>query len=155
MTEVTIDQRNQWQSVRDGINLNDPYSEDYAKKGLASRVLQPSFRILIQPELRYDTHTEFDQEFWNWFKTTSSEPFLGQYYELREYQPTASAAVRFSKHGNGGWDRYIALHRNRTLEVELGSGGAQDLQDSRCFRLINMVGSSWRYLILYGRVIDK
>ncbi len=140
----TLDrQRRWWHRARVPLRLVDPDADDFASGGLASRVSQPSVRLLLLPADPEAWLLDFDSTFWGWWSQDSDDPTTGQPTRWGyENLPTASAALRAVVVEESHLARYVALYRNGALEFELGEDGTYSFRDGslRVFNLIIIVG---------------
>jgi hypothetical protein len=139
----TVDrQRQRWHRSRIPLHLVDPDADDFSSGGLASRVGEPTVRLLLLPADPDAWLVDFDPEFWAWWRQHCDDPSTGQsapwgYDNL----PTEFAALRTTTVENGRLAGYLALHRSGALEFELGEHGAyvHPHGNLRVFRLTRIV----------------
>jgi hypothetical protein len=148
--------RARWRRAREHLHLVDPEAEDFATRGLARLVDEPSVRLLILPADPEITLIEFDDEIWSWWLQERPHPVRGGRTTWGPFhRSTSNAAVTFNCHREDGWDNYLALHRNGGLEMELGSDGAHQRNELRTFFRIDTVEHIWFALNLYGEIVER
>ena len=136
-------QRRRWLQARLPLRLVDPDVDDFSTGGLASRVSQPSVRLLLLPADPEAWLVDFDSDFWAWWAQDGEDPTTGRPTQWGyENLPTDAAALRTVTVEKGLLARYLALHRSGALELELGEHGAHSYpgSDQRIFDLIITVG---------------
>lgn len=141
--EAVDRQRRRWLQTRAPLHLIDPDAEDFSTGGLASRVSQPSVRLLLLPADPEAWLVDFDAEFWAWWKQDCDDPTTGQPARWGyDSVVSDSAALRTVFVEEGRLARYLALHRSGALELELGEHGVHTPSGStlRIFNLIMTVG---------------
>lgn len=132
--------RKRWREKGRALGLPDADDPQRAPKGLPSRVVELSTRIVTLPGDPFDTRLSFDDGFRAWWERDRPAPF-----EVRigwnHHVPTLDAAV-WVERGSQGWNSYLALHRHGGIEI--GSNDTYTLRSgSRAFRLIRIVGLLW------------
>jgi hypothetical protein len=140
-------QRRLWLQARALLRLVDPDADDFSTGGLASRVNDPTVRLLLLPADPDAWLIDFDAAFWAWWTQDGEDPITGEptrwgYQSL----PTDSAGLQAVIVDQGRLTRYLAVHRNGALEFELRDHGAHTYQTAgmktalRVFRLMTIVG---------------
>jgi hypothetical protein len=145
--------RARWRRWREGEQLLDPRSDEFARGGLARLIEDRAPRLLILPA-DPDLHlVDLDDELWEWWGSEYEDPASGGRTNWgATKRPAAGAAVFGTDYGQGGWSRYLALHRNGGLEVGFGRDGTFVHRDRRYFLLATLVGRSWAAFARYGDV---
>lgn len=132
--------RARWRRARQPLLLLDPHVDGFATGQLASRVGEPSVRLLVLPPDPEDVRVSFDEDFWAWWREERRDPSSGCTMNWWPFdEPTSSAAVSFVTRREGVWDSYLALHRNGGLETELGRECTYQVGGRRAFRLLFII----------------
>jgi hypothetical protein len=145
--EAVDRQRRLWLQARAPLRLVDPDADDFSTGGLASRVNEPTVRLLLLPADPDAWLIDFDAAFWAWWTQDGEDPITGEPTQWG-YQslPTDSAGLQAVIVDQGRLTRYLAVHRKGALEFELGDHGAHTYQTAgmktalRVFRLMTIVG---------------
>ncbi len=130
---------------------------DFARRGLANRVQELAFRLLILP---YDPDVErFESEdaATHLMDHQNMEIGNGTIHFGTKVVPTAHATALVSQSGDDmPWGRYVAIHRNGA--IELGLSDRFRVQTSQCevvtklVRLVTNASFTWATLELARRI---
>ncbi|HEX5324626.1 MAG TPA: hypothetical protein VFW40_12625 [Capsulimonadaceae bacterium] len=146
-------QRARWHRYREGLQLDNPLSTTFAHAGLGQRVEMPSLRLLILHSDLDGVFLDFNQEFWNWWRSERIDPLAECTDQwLQHTMPTAAAAIRFLKASDDKWMHYMALGRNGSFEMELGEGAAFERSNRRNFNLTYSIGRVWYAFSVFSDV---
>lgn len=124
--------------------------DDFALRGLASRLRTPAVRILLLPGDPEAERIAIDDDLWAWVKNFSVVEADGRNVSLGAQEvPSAHAAALVDSHGSyKPWNSYTAIHRSGALECGLGDNAVRERKDEkgnvvRVFNLITVVVRTW------------
>jgi hypothetical protein len=143
--------RDRWRTYRRALGVVADASE-FAMGGLAQRVRDPQFRLVVLPEDPHRDLITFDDEFWGVWMEDRAPPFSTRFDWGHEKSPSANAAIRGEK-SDGQWTRILAAHRHGGVEV-IGSY-SWVVEDVRFYALTSIVATIWTALDVQTRLAAK
>jgi hypothetical protein len=150
LTDVEL-RRERWRRYRRGFRLDDPESPAFGLGGLARRVRDPRYRLLVLPDDPEANRITFDGVFWEFWMRNHTPPFDAKLNWGHEKTPTLRAALR-GETRDGQWTRLIAAHRHGGLEVI--APHAWDGPRGRVFQLIPMVAVTGGALRIQQELVE-
>jgi hypothetical protein len=137
--------RARWRRALERHALDDPRRDDFATGGLASRLDDNTFQILLLPADPETVTVTIDDKFWAWFEARRTTEVFGRPVRFgAQRRPTAHAAAFVDTYGGGHpWNHYLAIHRSGAMEMGMGTRGGwerddRDGQRRRVFHLISI-----------------
>jgi hypothetical protein len=149
-------QRARWRRYRAAQRLTDEDGDEFALGGLARHVDRLDLRLLFLPRDPVADTVPLDSETLGWLKEPRPTPYGGPAPQWgRHDRSTSSALVIYDQYrDDGGWERYLALHRHGG--IELGSGGlTYEVGDRTIFPLWHIVGIAWTAAALQSEVAER
>jgi hypothetical protein len=164
MTDEERDrQRARWDRALAIEGLDDVHRQDFSDRGLHTKLVRPSARLLLLPPDPRAAPVRFDESFWAWFEDLGSADLGGGRAVRigRNYRPTPNAAViTYEPGGYEKWSSYFAVHRSGAVECGLGDRAVWERKDDdgnviRTFGLTPIVGHAWALLVNAARVAER
>jgi hypothetical protein len=149
-------QRLRWRRYRAAHRLTDKDGDEFALGGLARHVDRLDLRLLFLPSDPDADTVPLDSETLDWLKEPRPAPYGGPDPQWgRHDRGTSSALVIYDQYrDDGGWERYLALHRHGG--IELGFGGlTYEVGDRRIYPLRHIVGIAWTAAVLQSEVAER
>jgi hypothetical protein len=133
-------------------DLDDP---DFALGTLGARVRDLRCRFLVLPEDPESARAQFDEDFWNWWRTQAPRSHKGTSPYGNEFGASAWGAVWYQTSGDESWDSYLCLSQSGALDVGIGHSAVYKRGDMTVFRLLAIIGRLWTALNSYQIMIER
>lgn len=145
--------RARWRRALERQALDSIDRDDFAVRGLATRLRTPTAHLLLLPADPEGDIVAIDDQLWAWMKNFQVVEVGGHNLRLGSQEvPTAHAAAIVESYGSREpWTSYVAVHRSGAMEYGLGDQGAWERKDNegstvRVFNLISIVTRAWALL---------
>lgn len=156
MTTVDRDrQRRRWAGACQLDRLDPEVTEGFASGGLGAHVEALDLRIRFLPADPLATPVRLDGDAEEWLLKPRQPPYGGREPELgRSKRATSSALVRYDQYRDDqGWRRFLALHRDGSLDFGEGSSIAE-FRGGRFVRLRPLVGLVWHLAAMQVEAVE-
>jgi hypothetical protein len=140
-------QRMRWAEYRESQKLLRTTQDGFALGGLGACVDEPDIRFMfLAADPRADI-VSLDRDSLEWLKTDRASPFNGGAVSWGDQsRVTSTALVRYNQYSDeGGWDRYLAIHRHGGLEFG-HANLSREVHGTRIFFLRSIVALVWSAL---------
>lgn len=149
-------QRARWIAYREERALTVGAGGSFAIGGLGERVSDLDIRMLFLPSDPHAAAISLNAETLTWLKEERQSPYSGGPVMWgHQTRATSSALVLHDQYGDdGGWNRYLALHRHGGLELASGKC-SYEMEGTQVFHLRHIVGLVWSALALQGEANSR
>lgn len=154
--------RARWRRTLELNALDDARRSDFALGGLATRLREPTVRVLLLPPDPDADALQIDDALWAWLETQKTVAVEGRTIRFGDQNyPTAHAATLVSGYGSTEpWNSYLAVHRSGAIELGLGDRGGWARQNREgetvhMFNLISIVTYTWAMLTFSAALNDR
>ena len=154
---VDVDaQRARWRRHRETLGMVEGTGDDFGLEGLGRHVKRLDVRIVVLPADPEDDVLPLDGSALDWLKQDRPTPYGGTRPRWgNRNRATSGALVLYEQYrDDGGWDRYVAVHRHGGLELAFGRLAlARD--GTRIFPLRQIVGLAWVFLAMQAEAAER
>ena len=157
MTAIDSDrQRRRWREARWSDRLDLEATADFARCGLAAQVEALELRVQFLPADPLATVVRLDGEAEEWLSKSRPSPYGGREPQLGgSKRATSTALVRYDRYRDDqGWTRFVALHRNGSLDFGEGNSIAEH-RGERFVRLQPLVGLVWHLAAMKADAAER